>query len=639
MSLRSLPFTRALLAAGALAFSSTAAPLAAQAPDSTLWVARAMRHAYDAGTRSRTGAPGPRYWQNRARYAIDLTVAPPSRRVTGREEVTYVNASPHALDTLVFKLLLNVHKPGAPRMFATSEDYLTSGVHVDAFAVNGEAVPFGAAGDQFTSVPVRLPRTLAAGDSVRLTIAWHYDLATLSNREGMLDSTSAFIAYFYPRVAVFDDVWGWDTMDFNDRQEFYSDFNDYDVTIHAPANYVVWGTGTLTNAGALLQPGVRQRYERSLTADSTIRIATPADFAARRVTGAGEMLAWHFTARNIPDVTFALSDHFAWDGGSVVVDPATGRRASVQAAYPAGLPDFPHMVRWGRDALAFFSREWPGVPYPYEKTTIVQGLADMEYPMMVNDESFADTSDSRLTAQHEIAHSWFPFFMGINETRWAFMDEGWATTMEHFVGLRDFGAERNDSAYVAMRVRPWATSRNPGEDVPIITPSDVTSLVAYAHNSYGKASLGYLALRDLLGAATFDRAMRAYMDRWHGKHPQPWDFFNSINDATGQNLDWFWHDWFFTQGYIDYAVKAVAPTPGGYLVTIRNVGGMYAPFDLVLRYADGTVRRVHQTPALWRQGGREAVLRVETTKPIATVDVEGGIFLDANAGDNHWAAR
>ncbi len=630
---------RDILVAGALAFAVVADPGAAQAQDSTLWVARAMRQAYDAGTRSRTGAPGPRYWQNRARYVIDLTVRPPSRRVTGHEQITYVNASPHRLDTLVFKLLLNVHKPGAPRMFGTSEDYLTSGVHVDSFAVDGAAARWSEAPAQFTSVPVRLPRPLAPGDSVRLALAWHYDLAALSNREGMLDSTSAFIAYFYPRVAVVDDVWGWDTMDFNDRQEFYSDFNDYDVTIRAPANFVVWGTGTLGNAGALLQPAVRQRYERSLTVDSTIRIATPADFAARRVTAPGDMLAWHFTARDIPDVTFALSDHYAWDGGSVVVDAATGRRASVQAAYPDTAPDFPHMVRWGRDALAFFSREWPGVPYPYEKTTIVQGLADMEYPMMVNDESFADTSDARLTAQHEIAHSWFPFYMGINETRWAFMDEGWATTMEHVIGRRDFGPVRNDSAYVAMRVRPWATSRNPGEDVPIITPSDVTSLVAYAHNSYGKASLGYLALRDLLGEATFDRAIRAYMAQWHGKHPQPWDFFNAVNAATGQDLDWFWHDWFFTQGYIDYAVTSVAPTTGGHLVTVRNVGGMYAPFDLVIRYADGSVQRVHQTPAVWRRGGRAAVLRVESPKAIASLDVEGGIFLDATPADNHWAAR
>lgn len=584
--------------------------------------------------------PGPRYWQNRGRYTIDLTVAPPSRRVTGREEIIYVNASPHALDTLVFKLLLNVHKPGAPRMFATSEDYFTSGVHIDRFAVDGAPAPWSAASEQFTSVAVPLPRTLPPRDSVRLAVDWHYDLSLLSNREGMLDSTSAFIAYFYPRVAVFDDVWGWDTMDFNDRQEFYSDFNDYDVTIHAPANFVVWGTGTLTNAASLLQPPVRQRYERSLTADSTIRIATPEDFAARRVTAEPEgMLAWHFVARDIPDVAFALSDHYGWDGGSVTVDPATGRRASVQAAHPGGTPDFPHMVRWGRDALDFFSRQWPGIPYPYEKTTIVQGLADMEYPMMVNDESFADTADARLTAQHEIAHSWFPFYMGTNETRWAFMDEGWATTMEHFIGARDLGPARNDSAYVAFRVRPWATSRNPGEDVPIISPSDVLSHVAYAHNSYGKASLGYLALRDLLGAGTFDRAMRVYMEQWHGKHPQPWDFFNSINAAAGQDLDWFWHDWFFTQGYIDYAMGPVTPTDGGYLVTVRNVGGMYAPFDLVLRYRDGTAQRVHQTPALWRRGGREAVLRVETTGTIASVAVEGGIFMDATPADNHWSAR
>ncbi len=383
-------------------------------PAQTLYTPRAVTHAYKVGARSLDGRPGPNYWQNHARYNIAISLAPPARQVTGTEQITYFNESPDSLRNLVFRLILNIHKPGAPRAFPANEDYLTSGVHVDSFVINGAPRPWGNDAQVFTLRGVRLPSPLAPHDSARILLNWHYDLSKQSNREGMLDSTTAFLAYFYPRVDVYDDYDGWDGTTFTDMQEFYSDFNDYDVSVKVPANFIVWGTGTLTNPDDVLAPEFAQRLKTSMTSDETVNIATQDDLKAHRVTRADGDHTWRFTATHIPDMTFAVSDHYDWDGGSVVVDDATGRRASVQAAYNDTSVDYKHMVQFGRHALGWLSHNWPGVPYPYEKSTVVEGRADMEYPMMVNDNSFADTVFARFVVEHEMAHTYFPFYMGIN---------------------------------------------------------------------------------------------------------------------------------------------------------------------------------------------------------------------------------
>jgi hypothetical protein len=246
------------------------------------------------------------------------------------------------------KLFINIHRPGAPRDGGAPDDYLTPGVHIDAFSVNGTATAWRDDPRYFTWQPIMLATPLAPRDSARLSVDWHYEVSKEAGREGMLDSTTYYLAYFYPRVAVYDDYDGWDTMNFTDAQEFYSDFNDYDVTVRVPANYIVWGTGTLANSPELLQLGVLQRFQSSFTSDTTIHIATKADLAAKAVTRQNATNTWHFTATNVPDVTFALSDHYDWDGASVVVDDATHRRASVQAAYNDTAADFHHMVQFGR---------------------------------------------------------------------------------------------------------------------------------------------------------------------------------------------------------------------------------------------------------------------------------------------------
>lgn len=600
----------------------------------SLYMPRDVKEAYKNGSRSLTGMPGKKYWQNHGRYEISVNAMPPDRTIKGTETITYFNNSPDTLHTLVMRLFLNIHKPGAPREDGASPDYLTSGTHIDALTINGQKRRWHDNPDLYTWQPLRLPSFLLPGDSVRLSFDWHYEISLQSNREGMIDSTTYFLAYFYPRVAVYDDYNGWDVMNFVDTKEFYSDFNDYTVTINVPKNYIVWGTGTLQKPETLLQPAILKRFTESLKSDEIIRIVTNDDLKAKNVTTQNDVNSWQFKATNIPDMSFGLSDHFVWDGGSVVVDDATKRRASAQAAYNDTAADYHSVAGYARHSLDWLSHNWPGIPYPYEKTTVFQGYAGMEYPMMANDETYADTNFSRFVAEHEIAHTYMPFYMGINESRYGFMDEGWATTFELLIGYADLGKERAEAFYKRFRVSNWAEDASQGQDVPIITPANNVSGSALGNNEYGKASLGYLAIKDYLGDALFKKCLHTYMDRWNGKHPLPWDFFYTFNSAAGKNMDWFWNNWFFTNNYIDLSLKSSAKTTGGYNISIENVGGMAAPFDVIVTYKDGTTGTFHQTPAVWEKNQKQITVKIAAAKQVQSISLDGGIFMDADESNN-----
>lgn len=602
----------------------------------SLYLPRNVQQAFKKETRSPDGRPGKNYWQNSGNYVINVTALPPDRNIKGSETITYFNNSPDTIKNPVIKLILNIHKPGALRFGDASEDYLTSGIHVDAMTVNGKAQKWEEPEYHYTYQRFHLDKALLPHDSVQLTFDWHYQISLRSGREGMIDSTTYFLAYFYPRVAVFDDIDGWDRMDFTDGQEFYNDFNNYTLKVTAPKNYIVWATGTLQNPNAVLQPKYIDKLNASMNTDSIIHIATKNDLATKNVTAQNQMNTWQWAASDITDVTCALSDHYVWDASSVVVDDVTKRRASVQSAFNDTAKDFHQMVEFGRHALDWLSHNWPGIPYPFPKTTIVQGYAGMEYPMMVNDETYPDATFSRFVVEHEIAHTWFPFYMGINETRYGFMDEGWATTFELLIGRADVGKETAENLYKQFRVEGWINDPSSEEDLPIITPGNILDGRGLGNNEYGKPSLGYLAMKDLLGDGMFKKCLQEYIDRWHGKHPIPWDFFNTFNDASGKNLNWFWNSWYFSNNYIDMAVQKVTKSTNGYNVVIKNIGGYPAPLDLSITYEDGTTETLHQTPAIWMKDLKETTVDVLTKKKIKSLVIDGGIFMDADESNNSW---
>ena len=604
-----------------------------------LYMPRNIKQAYKKETRSPDGMPGKKYWQNRGRYTITVTAMPPDKNIQGEEQITYFNNGPDTVRNPVIKLFLNIHKPGAPRNFGAGSDYLTSGIHIDAVTFNGTNVDWKDNPSAFTWQPFRLPKPLPPHDSIKVTFKWHYEVSKQSNREGMIDSTTYFLAYFYPRFAVLDDYNGWDRMNFMDSHEFYSDFNDYTVTVNVPKNYVVFGTGTLQHPENLLQPEILQRYTKSFISDETIHVATKEELKAKKVTTQNDINSWQFKATNIPDMTFGLSDHFIWDAASVVVDDATKRRASVQAAYSDTAEDYKSMVEYGRHSLDWLSHNWPGIPYPYEKTTIFQGYAGMEYPMMVNDESYEDPAFSRFVAEHEIAHTYMPFYMGINETRYGFMDEGWATTFELLIGRADLGNEKAEELYKQFRVDGWINNKASDQEIPIITPGDALTGQGFGNNEYGKASLGYLAVKDLLGDDQFKKCLHGFMDRWHGKHPIPWDLFNTFNNIAGKDLNWFWNNWFFSTYYIDLSVKEVTKSKSSYSVVLDNIGGMAAPVNIVVTYADGSTENFHQTPAIWQANQKQTKVTLPTKKEIKSLKLDGNIWMDADESNNIWEKK
>jgi hypothetical protein len=600
----------------------------------TLNETRDVVEAYRRGTRSLSGKPGKKYWQNSAVYDISVTVLPPSRTISGSETITYRNNSPDTLKSIIIKLILNEHKAGKASFGRVDKDYLTTGIKIEKLLIDGKKTRWTRNMGEGTWQELPLAKPLLPGAKVKMEIDWNYPISRKAGREGMLDPTTFFLAYFYPRVAVYDDYAGWDKSEFNGGPEFYNDFNDYSLKISVPANYVVWATGVLKNPGEVLQEGVIDRLKLAAKSDSTISVASINDLKGQQVTKQNKLNTWHFEASNVPDVAAGLSDHYIWDASSVVVDSTTSRRAEMHAAYSDTASAYRKMVQDGRYALNWFSHQLPGVPYPYPKMSAFEGNADMEYPMMINDTSIEGPNGRRVT-NHEIAHSWFPFYMGTNETRYAFMDEGWASTLELLIG-RSY-AERDviDDLYKLKRVKPWIQSARPGGEVPIITPSNELK-AAYRFNAYNKPSLAYMALIDLLGEDLFKKCLLEYMGRWNGKHPMPWDFFYTFNDVSGRSLNWFWNNWFFSTYYVDLSLRKVEKSDNGYAVYVRNTGGFAVPFDVVISYEDGTLERIHQSPAVWEQNEKEVVVHLGTDNLIRKITLDGDLFMDANINDNSW---
>jgi hypothetical protein len=310
----------------------------------------------------------------------------------------------------------------------------------------------------------------------------------------------------------------------------------------------------------------------------------------------------------------------------------------MQSAFNDKSKDFHQAVKFGCYTLNWLSHNWPGVPYPYPKMTSFQGFANMEYPMMVNDSPFDNLTFAEMVQDHEIAHTFFPFYMGINESRYAFMDEGWATTFERLIGASEIGQHKADSVYKNFRVVRWITDRSQMEDLPIITPSSELRQ-GYGNNSYGKPSLSYFALKDLLGDDLFKKALHTYMSNWNGKHPIPWDYFNSMSAGSGKNLSWFFNNWFFTNGYIDLGIESVKKGADGYNISIKNIGGYAVPFDVIVTGANGKTESFHQTPAIWEHNQTRAVVHIKTGISVKQIKIDGGVFMDADESDNLWRAK
>ena len=574
----------------------------------------AVQQAYAKQTRNKNGKPGPKYWQNTADYDLKVDFDPSTRVLKGTVAISYKNQSPDTLKEIWFKLYPNLYQKGAPRTSKIAEKDLGEGVAISEMELNGKAVPAAAIAIEGTNMHTAIAG-LAPGATAKLNISYQYILNKGSHtRTGQVDDGAFFIAYFFPRIAVYDDIDGWNKYPYLGDAEFYNDFCNFKAAVTVPGDYAVWATGDLVNTKNVFTPVIADRIAFAGKVDSVVDVITPAELAAGTVTTKQDHHTWKFEAENVTDFVFALSNHYLWKSSSLVVDPKTGRRTRVDAVFNPDHKDYYEVISFARKSVEAMSYNFPKWPFPYQHETVFDGLDQMEYPMMVNDNPTAKRADAITLTDHEIFHTMFPFYMGINETKYGWMDEGWATIGEWLISPMIDPSIVDDYGISAT-----AISSGTASDTPIMTLTPDLKGVGSFTNSYPKPGMGYLFIKDELGDELFTKALHHYIEQWHGKHPVPQDFFYSMNEGAGRNLDWFWKRWFFEGGVNDLGLVSADKTEGGYLIKVENKGGRPLPVDLSLTYSDDSTEKLHQSVGVWEKGDKTISIPLKTTKKLKRV--------------------
>jgi hypothetical protein len=599
-------------------------------------------------TRSADGSPGAAYWQNRADYTIRATLDTTQHRITGSETIHYTNNSPDSLPYLWIQLDQNLFRPGSRGSIVNGGSrwrgaFENGGLMLSRVAIAGAK---GAAPTtpkymiDDTRMRIDLAKALAAnGGTIDIEVDWSFVIPEYgADRMGRFHSVDGWVyevAQWYPRMYVYDDVDGWNPMPYIGQGEFYLEYGDFDVTLTVPHDHIVVSTGELQNATDVLTSEQRARIERARKSADKVQVVSLNEVGKASARPAGDApLTWHFTAKNVRDVSWASSRAFILDAGS-------WENVLLEAAYPreglgtASNPGWENSIQYQRFTISHYSNEW--LRYPYPKAINVAGVVGgMEYPMIVfcgvNARGFALLN----VTDHELGHSWFPMIVGSDERRWAWMDEGFNTFINHYSNLAEYG----EAARPLIATRPEniaALMQSPTADQPIMTHPDFIRPAGLGFLAYRKPGYGLIMLREsILGKDRFDKAFRTYIDRWKYKHPKPWDFFRTIEDVSGEQLGWFWREWFYGTGTLDQAVVGVTSDSAGSHVALANRGEMVMPTVLELTFSDGGTARVTIPVETWSLsdtytydvgGGRTVTaVRIDPAK----------VYPDTDTSNNTW---
>ncbi|MDR0786519.1 MAG: M1 family metallopeptidase [Gemmatimonadota bacterium] len=585
-------------------------------PASASW-----NRAVEAGTRTLTGTPGARAWRNTVSYQIEAEVDPETAILRGHEVITYRNASPGALTNIVLNLYQNIFSEGVPRnRFAP----VTGGVQLRSITVNGAPVRYSTQG---TLAFLLLPAPLASGNSAVLEIEWEHTIppatAFRTAWEDALGARVFQVGQWYPQVAMFDDLHGWDATPYLGDGEFYSPFADFDVSITVPTGQLVGATGVLTNPDEVLTEEALTRLESVVNNNGITRIVTDADITAENTTQRplSGSLTWRFTAEDVRDFAFATSAGYVWDATVTRVPDGVGgtRPVMVHSLYRTGARNWEHAAGFGRDALAFFSEAL--VPYPSGILTVAEGpISGMEYPAMVFINRPSEDDALYAVIAHETAHQWFPMMVGSDEASFAWLDEGFATYFENLsvgkrYGVRDpFALERASYLSVAGTER----------EVPLMRHTDLVSPYGDRYvAAYGKPSLLLQSLERVTGPELFHATLAEFLRNWTLRSPTPWDFFAAFETATGRDLGWLFGPWWFETGVLDLAITGVEGAESGRaVVTIGKLGENPAPATLRATTSSGTETAVEIGVERWFSGSREIEVVVEASSPIVRLELE-----------------
>lgn len=597
------------------------------------------------GTRTRTGRPGPGYWQQWSTYVLSADIDPVAWRLTGRASIRYENRSPDTLHNVYLHLYHNLYAPGAMR---NEETPVTTGTELRRVVAAGvtlapvqsqDSTGYQVAG---TILRVRPARPVAPGQSIELGFSWALTIPPDgAPREGQ-DGEVAMVAYWYPQVAVYDDVFHrWQTDAYLSNAEFYMGYGDYDVSITVPEGWLVGATGTLANAADVLSAQTLLRLGEARRSAQVVRVVTDADRGAGKATATSSStkLTWRFVARGVRDFAFGTSAAYLWDATHAVAGDATGDgrpdTAEVHTFYRPSRRAWAwgESARYTRHSVEFLSGYlWP---YPYPAMTAVDGVASctgMEYPMLTCVGGRRDSLTLYSVIVHETGHMWFPMQVGSDEKRYAWQDEG-LTRFNQTQALKTFYPAWHPTFWRGVQMS-YASLARAGGEVELMRHGDLYPPgPSYAVASYQKMALTLHALRALLGEDVFNRAYREYGRRWVNKHPTPFDLFNTFNEVSGRDLSWFWRTWFYETWPLDQAVAAV----DGLTITIEDRGLAPMPARLVVTRADGSAGRLEVPVETWLAGARRATVTASPGAAISRVEIDpGNDFPDVDRANNIW---
>ncbi|MFQ5890099.1 MAG: M1 family metallopeptidase [Gemmatimonadota bacterium] len=619
------------------------APPTARAQETAGWTGPSPFRPLDLPTpnamRTGSGRPGAGYWQQKVDYRIAASVDTGTHRLHGSEQIRYRNNSPDRLPFLWLKLDANL----------CAEESITRRLEQPPLRFGDALLDFSCHGgsglriEHVTSggrelhrdvlestMRVDLPQPLPPGGTVELELEWSWTIPEYGNarmgRDGMLYE----VAQWYPRLAVYDDLDGWNTDPFLGAGEFYQEYGDFDVALTLPAGFVVAATGTLQNPEEVLTTPQRERLERARASQKPVAVITKEEaLDARRRPATGGPRTWRFAARNVRDFAFAMAPDFRWDASE-------WEGILIQTFYRPEATPWEEANRMARESIRHYSERLARYPWPHA-TTVEGPIEGMEYPMLTFVPSYESREELFFVLTHELGHEWYPMLVGTNERLHPWMDEGFNTFINIGSVQEYFRGEAYGDTVTWQPLHLYPIHARPGQEQPMAhRPVEQHDLYWAAY--FKPALMLHLLRTEVIGAARFDRALREYTEAWSFKHPGPADFIRLMEDAAGMDLDWFWRGWIYTTARLDQAIEGVSANEGGdgAELRIRSRGEMLMPAELRLAYANGREEIVRLPVEMWNLGP-EFVYRIRSGAVLVEAEIDPRrVYPDVDRDNNVW---
>ena len=606
-------------------------------------------------SRAATGEPNIGYWQNKADYQINVSLDDVKNEISGSVTITYKNNSPHALSFLWLQLdqnLFNKDSRGQARMpvgsrsrYGDAASNFNGGYKISSVKLLNDNSNADYIIDD-TRMQVRLPKpVMPAGDMIKLKIDYSFVLPEYgADRCGILKTKNGNIfavSQWYPRMCVFDDIQGWNTLPYLGPSEFYLEYGDLDFTITAPASHIVVASGELQNPAEVLTAEQIKRMDEAKMSDKTVTIRSEKEVTDPSSRPAGNTLTWHYKITSARDASWASSKSFIWDAARINLP--SGKKALAMSLYPAesaGQKGWGRATEYTKGSIENYSKRWFEFPYPVA-TNVASNVGGMEYPGIVFCGYKAQKDQLFGVTDHEFGHTWFPMIVGSNERKYGWMDEGFNTFINSLAAIDFNKGEYKGNGPSRSLLIPYMF--NPESESIFNTP-DAIKEVNIGSALYYKPGYGLELLRDqILGPDRFDYAFKTYIKRWAFKHPTPWDFFRTMENAAGEDLCWFWREWFLENYMLDQAITTVeyenSIPANGAIVSIANLNQMAMPVLLSYETKSGTKGNMKLPVEIWNNTATFKV-KIPVTEELKSVTIDADkVFPDINYRNNTWVSK